>query len=94
MKILHKKTACENKNNLYIFSKNGTECLTLEGIVAEKYISAEEAAQYLGVTRRTLYTWVKERKIRYFQPGANKRYRFLKEDLDAFMKRNTVDAIE
>jgi excisionase family DNA binding protein len=44
----------------------------------------EEAAQYLGVSLRTLYTLVKTRKVRCLRPTPRTPY-FRTVDLDAFL---------
>ncbi len=43
----------------------------------------EEIAQLLQVTRRTIYTWVKDGKLKAFKVGRG--WRVTREELDAFL---------
>lgn len=59
----------------------------------EKILNFIDACQYLGISRMTMYRLVKNQKIAYSKIGIGRgRYRFRKEDLDAYLKRNRVEA--
>ena len=46
------------------------------------WLTTDEAAEYLRVTRSTLYRWAAEGCLKYFEsPGGHRRYRV--EDCDA-----------
>lgn len=49
----------------------------------EKLHSAQEVADYLGVTRRTLYTYIKEGKIEALKIG--RQWKFTDAQIDAFL---------
>ena len=49
----------------------------------DRPLSVREAAQFLGVSRQTVYLWVERKQIPHLRVmGRN--IRFLKSDLDAF----------
>jgi excisionase family DNA binding protein len=61
--------------------------------LADKFIlTPEEAADFLGVSLRTIRYWVAERRIPYFHLG--RFIRFKPADLTAFLESGRVDAIE
>jgi excisionase family DNA binding protein len=49
----------------------------------EKMLSVKEVSDYLGVTKITLYTWIKEDKLKAFKFGRS--WRISKGDLDEFI---------
>ena len=51
------------------------------------WLTAEEAAQYLRIKRRTLLLWVRQGKIKAYKLSGTKRcvWRFLRQDLDAVL---------
>jgi excisionase family DNA binding protein len=49
----------------------------------EKLLSIKEVSSYLGVTKITLYTWIKEDKLKAFKFGRS--WRVSKQDLDDFI---------
>jgi excisionase family DNA binding protein len=51
----------------------------------EKLLTVKEVSSYLGVTKITLYTWIKEDKLKAFKYG--KSWRISKEDLDNFINQ-------
>jgi excisionase family DNA binding protein len=55
---------------------------------ARLWMTADEAALYLQVTRRTLLSWTRLGRIRGYHLSGEKRHnwRFKREDLDAAMK--------
>jgi excisionase family DNA binding protein len=56
------------------------------------WLSAEQAANYLGVEARTLLSWVREGKVKGYKLSGTQRHvwRFLIEDLDATMVAPSV----
>jgi len=52
-------------------------------VVAEKLLTAKEAAKYMRVHLVTVYIWVRAGKLTASRAG--KAYRFKQSDLDAFM---------
>ena len=49
-----------------------------------EYLTPAEIAEKLKVTRRTVYKWIDEGKLRAYKIGVNVRIK--REDLDAFIK--------
>jgi excisionase family DNA binding protein len=49
-----------------------------------KFLTLAEAAEYLGLQKSTLYSYCKQRLIRFYKVR-NRRNYFLKEDLDNFI---------
>ena len=54
-----------------------------------KWLSQEEAAEYVGVVRTTIYRWVKEGKLNQYKVG--KVARINKEELDQLFKEGKRD---
>ena len=56
-----------------------------EDVPAAEWLTAEEAARYLKVKRRTLLLWVRQGKLQAFALSGTKRHiwRFRKQDLDS-----------
>lgn len=55
-----------------------------------KLIDVQEAADYLGLKKTTLYTWVHNNKIEYVKIGKNLRFRL--STLEEFIQQNIVIA--
>lgn len=56
-------------------------------------LRSKEAAAYIGVCQKKLYTLVKEGRIAYISDGdRTSAFRFLPSDLDAYLQRNRVSA--
>ena len=51
-------------------------------------LSVEETADYLGLSKYTVYTWVSQGRIPYTKIGRLTKFR--KEDLDQLITANTV----
>jgi excisionase family DNA binding protein len=49
-----------------------------------EWLTSKEAAAYLKVTRRTLYRWMEEGRLRFYELASGRR-RLRKEDLDALL---------
>jgi excisionase family DNA binding protein len=61
--------------------------------LGDKFIlTPEEAADFLGVSLRTIRYWVAERRIPYFHLG--RFIRFKPADLTAFLESGRVDPLE
>ena len=51
-------------------------------VVPKEWYTTKEAAQYLGVSTRTIYKWCKEGRLRTYILGERRTRRFRKVDLD------------
>lgn len=51
-------------------------------VIVKEWFTVEEAAQYLSVSRRTIYKLTKEGRLPAFRIGKERHRRFRKEDLD------------
>jgi excisionase family DNA binding protein len=51
-------------------------------VIAKEWFTVEEAAEYLRVSRRTIYKLTEEGRLRAFRIGKERHRRFRKEDLD------------
>ena len=51
-------------------------------VIAKEWFTVEEAAEYLRVSRRTIYKLTKEGRLPAFRPATGRHRRFRKEDLD------------
>jgi excisionase family DNA binding protein len=49
----------------------------------KEWYTLDEAAEYLGVSKRTVYKWSKEGRLRTYILGQERTRRFRKEDLDS-----------
>ena len=50
--------------------------------IAKEWFTVEEAAEYLCVSRRTIYKLTKEGRLPAFRVGKERHRRFRKEDID------------
>jgi excisionase family DNA binding protein len=55
-----------------------------------KLLTMTEAAEYLGISKLTLYGWVCSRKIVHIKVG--RLVKFKQEHLDKWIERHTVNA--
>jgi excisionase family DNA binding protein len=57
-----------------------------------KWMTAQEAAIYLRIERRTILSWVRQGKLKGYRLSGTTRYvwRFLSTDLDAMLKPPSV----
>ncbi len=53
----------------------------------EKLYTTEEVANYLGLTRRTIYTYIEQGKLRAKKVG--REYRITQSSLDAFLNNES-----
>ena len=51
-------------------------------VTPKEWYKIEEAAQYLGVSRRTIYKWCEEGRLPTYILGERRTRRFRKADLD------------
>jgi len=51
-------------------------------VINKEWFTVEEAAEYLRVSKRTIYKMTKEGRLPAFRIGRERHRRFLKEDLD------------
>jgi excisionase family DNA binding protein len=51
-------------------------------VIAKEWFTVEEAAEYLSVSKRTIYKLTKEGRLPAFRIGQERHRRFRKEDLD------------
>ncbi len=58
-------------------------------VLQRVYFTFNEACEYMGVKSNVLYRMMREREITYSKPN-NKQIFFKKEDMDAYLSRNTV----
>ncbi len=62
----------------------------------EHYLTYDAAAAYLGLTKATLYRWVRQRRVPHHRVSG-RTVRFRKADLDAWMdgrRRGGADAAQ
>ena len=60
---------------------------------APQPLTLSEAAAYIHVSKQTLYRMSSKSEIVHYKPSGKRLY-FLKADLDAFLTRNKVTAVE
>ena len=51
-------------------------------VIPKEWFKLDEAAEYLGVSKRTVYKWSKEGRLKTYILGRERTRRFRKEDLD------------
>ena len=56
-------------------------------VVTKEWFTVKEAAEYLCVSRRTIYKLTKEGRLPAFRIGQERHRRFRKEDLDKVPRR-------
>jgi excisionase family DNA binding protein len=52
----------------------------------EKWFNTDEAAQYLEVSKQTIFRWIRDRSITFFKVGNSTRFK--KKDLNAMITRH------
>jgi len=55
-------------------------------VITKEWFTVEEAAEYLCVSRRTIYKLTKEGRLPAFRIGKERHRRFRKEDLDKALR--------
>jgi excisionase family DNA binding protein len=56
-------------------------------VIAKEWFTVEEAAEYLCVSRRTIYKLTEEGRLTTFRIGRERHRRFRKQDLDKVPRR-------
>jgi excisionase family DNA binding protein len=56
-------------------------------VVAKEWFTVEEAAEYLCVSKRTVYKLTREGRLTAFRIGRERHRRFRREDLDSVPRR-------
>lgn len=51
-------------------------------------LSLSQLAEYLQVSKQTLYNWVKNGSLPYFRAGGTGQYRFVKAKIDKLIKKS------
>lgn len=57
----------------------------------QNWFTIEEAAAYLRVTKATIYNYMKDGLLTYYQLKSGRGRRFRKEDLDALLDKHQAD---
>jgi citrate synthase len=57
----------------------------------QRWFTPEQAAQYLQVSRATLYNWIRQGLLAYYELPAGRGRRFRQADLDALLSRRGGD---
>jgi excisionase family DNA binding protein len=57
--------------------------MNTQGSTPKEYLNIERAAEYCGVSTKTLRRAIRSRRLAFFRPG--RAYMFLTQDLDTFM---------
>ena len=68
-----------------------------DGSAPNRPLTREEAAEYLGIHKDTLYRWaVEEGRVAYSRLGHGSRapIRFTRKDLDDFLRRQRISSVE
>lgn len=60
-----------------------------EATPTNKYLTLEQASQFLGVTRSALYTMCCRKRVSYYKPSGRALY-FLQEDLESWITSKRV----
>lgn len=58
--------------------------------MSEKLYTLQEVADYLKVTRQTVYNYLAQNKIKAFKMGGRE-YRVTESDLQAFLRQHTTN---
>lgn len=74
-------------------SKDLQEIKSLISVQAPKPLTFSEAAEYLHLSRSTLYKMTSAGKITYFKPGGKKIF-FLQADLNSYIIKNRIKTSE
>jgi excisionase family DNA binding protein len=62
-------------------------------VISQEWFTVEEAAEYLRVSRRTIYKLTREGRLPAFRMGLERHRRFRKEDLDKVPRADKGDGI-
>ena len=67
-----------------------TDDLLFSGGTMSKLLTIDEASEYLGISKLTLYGWVSARKLGFIKVG--RLVKFKQEHLDRWIDQHTVKA--
>ena len=65
-----------------------TDALLFSGRTMSKLLTMDQASEYLGVSKLTLYGWVSARKLSYIKVG--RLVKFKQDQLDKWIDQRTV----
>jgi len=60
------------------------------GVIMSRLLTMDEASEYLGISKLTLYGWVSARKLGFVKVG--RLVKFKQQDLDKWIDQHTVKA--
>ncbi len=61
--------------------------MTSNDVKTDKWYTVEEAASYLGVSKQTIYNYMKAGLLPYYELKVGRGRRFRREDLDSLLVR-------
>ena len=61
-------------------------------VIQQEWFTVDEAAEYLRVSRRSIYKLCQEGDLEAYRTADSGHRRFRKEDLDSVMKKNTPES--
>ena len=79
----------------FLLSLTSGRIVSEKGIVSgqiqkeKQLLDTKEAAEYLGISKNTLYEWIIQGKVPYIKVG--RLVKFRKEDIEAWLKRRTQE---
>jgi excisionase family DNA binding protein len=77
----------------FLISIVSEKAIVSEQITKQKeLLSTTETAEFLGISKNTLYEWIIQKKIPHFKVG--RLVKFKKEDLDAWLKKKKMEEEE
>jgi excisionase family DNA binding protein len=82
----------ELKNNeVFLLTKDDLKVLIMDLSVNKKYLTLQEAAEYLRVSERNLRNIVKSNKIPFYKPEG--KILFKVSELDKYIENNKVESL-
>ncbi len=72
-----------------LLKQQSEEIRELRGVESDRRMFLEEAAEYLGIAKPTLYLYLSKKKIKHSKTG--NKVIFWKSDLDNYIKGGTVE---
>lgn len=63
--------------------------LNEDGFNKDEFVKVEEAAEYMGLKKSTLYAYARERKLRHYKRGAN--LYFSKKEINDYIRKGLVE---
>jgi excisionase family DNA binding protein len=64
------------------------------GTMEKELMTVEEVAEYLGLKKKTVYTYVSDRRIPYFKIPHSNQTRFRKAEIDIWLEKGRVPTLE